>query len=100
MPRDGGVVRLHVEEGYFSTPPKWVTSPTWSSPPPCKQALSYIYNGSISNFDAVDHEILRCLHSIGTSLIELKHGNNCFLEFKRNRRVNFCETLFLIWPLQ
>ena len=22
------------------TPPKWVTSPTWGPPPPCKQALS------------------------------------------------------------
>ena len=22
------------------TPPKQVTSPTWSSPPPCKQALN------------------------------------------------------------
>ena len=48
----------------------------------------------------MDHEILRCLHSTGTSLIELKHGNSCFLEFKRNRKLNFCETLFLIWPLQ
>ena len=39
-------------------------------------------------------EILRCLHSIGTSLIELKHGNSCFLEFKRTRKLNFCETIF------
>ena len=23
------------------TPPKWVTSPTWGTPPPCKQALSF-----------------------------------------------------------
>ena len=22
------------------TPPKWVTSPTWGPPPPCKQALN------------------------------------------------------------
>ena len=25
------------------TPPRWVTSPTWGPPPPCKQALSRRY---------------------------------------------------------
>jgi len=39
VPRDGGVVRLHVKEGYFFTPPKRVTSPTLGPPPSCKQAL-------------------------------------------------------------
>ena len=24
------------------TTPRWVTSPTWSPPPPCKQALSVV----------------------------------------------------------
>ena len=38
--RDGGVVRLHVKEGYVFTPPKRVTSPTWGPPPLCKQALT------------------------------------------------------------
>ena len=23
-------------------PPKWVTSPTWGPPPPCKQALNHL----------------------------------------------------------
>ena len=32
------VARLHVKEGYFFTPPKRLTSPTWGLPPPCKQA--------------------------------------------------------------
>ena len=39
-PQSDGVLRLHVKEGYFFTPPKRVTSPTWGPPPPCKQALS------------------------------------------------------------
>ena len=43
-PLDGGVVRLHVKEGYFVTPLERVTSRTWSPPPPCKQAL--IHPGS------------------------------------------------------
>ena len=30
---------MHVKEGYFFTPHKQVTSPTWGPPPPCKQAL-------------------------------------------------------------
>ena len=30
---------MHVKAGYFFTPPKRVTSPTWGPPPPCKQAL-------------------------------------------------------------
>ena len=34
------VVRLHVEEGSFLTPPKRVARPTWGPPPPCKQALT------------------------------------------------------------
>ena len=34
------VVRLHVEEGSFLTPPKQVTPPTWGPPPSCKQALT------------------------------------------------------------
>ena len=34
-PQDGGVVRLHVKEGYFFTSPKQVTSPTWGPPPLC-----------------------------------------------------------------
>ena len=38
-PRDGGVVRLHVKEGYFFTPPKRVTLPTWGPSPPGTQAL-------------------------------------------------------------
>ena len=42
---DGGVVRLHVKEGYFFTPPKQVTSPTWGPPPPCKQALTFLKDG-------------------------------------------------------
>ena len=36
---------MHVKEGYFFTPPKQVTSPTWGLPPPCKQALSYTFYG-------------------------------------------------------
>ena len=41
-PRDGGVVRLHVDRGYFFTPPtfKQVTSPTWGPPPPCEDGES------------------------------------------------------------
>ena len=31
---------MHVKEGYFFTPPKQVSSPTWGPPPPCKQALT------------------------------------------------------------
>ena len=38
-PRDPGVVSLHVNAGHFATPARWVTSPTWGPPPPCKQAL-------------------------------------------------------------
>ena len=34
------VVRLHVKEGYFFTPPKQFISPTWGSPSSCKQGLS------------------------------------------------------------
>ena len=34
-----GVVRLHVKEGYFFTPPKRDTSSTWGPPLPCKQTL-------------------------------------------------------------
>ena len=34
------VVRLHVKEGYFFTPPKQFISPTWGPPPSCKQGLS------------------------------------------------------------
>ena len=40
---DGGVVRLHVKEGYFFTPPKGVTSPIWGPPPSCKQALKHYH---------------------------------------------------------
>ena len=36
------VVRLHVKEGYFFTPPKQVTLPTWGTPLPCKQALTNV----------------------------------------------------------
>ena len=43
--RDGGVVRLLVKEGYFFTPPKQVTLPTWGPPPPCKQALNFLKDG-------------------------------------------------------
>ena len=39
-PQHPGVVRLHVHAFYFSTTARWVTSPTWGPPPPCKQALS------------------------------------------------------------
>ena len=39
-PRDPGVVSLHVNAGQFSTTARRVTSPTWSPPPPCKQALT------------------------------------------------------------
>ena len=28
------------------TPPKRVTSPTWGTPPPCKQALTHFITGS------------------------------------------------------
>ena len=31
--------------GYFFTPPKWVTSPIWGSPPSFKQALNLTTNG-------------------------------------------------------
>ena len=31
------------------TPPKRVTSPTWGSPPPCKQALKSIFTIYITN---------------------------------------------------
>ena len=41
-----GVVRLHVNAFYFSTTAKRVTSPTWGSPPPCKQALIFIHKWS------------------------------------------------------
>ena len=42
------VVRLHVKEVYCFNPPKGVTSPTWSPPPPCKQALNrYIFSYSL-----------------------------------------------------
>ena len=34
-----GVVTLHVNAFHFSTTARWVTSPTWGPPPPCKQAL-------------------------------------------------------------
>ena len=37
--QDGGVVRLHVKEGYFFTLPKQVASPIWGPPPSYKQAL-------------------------------------------------------------
>ena len=37
------VLRLRVKEGYFFSPPKRVTSPTWGPPTPCKQALSVNY---------------------------------------------------------
>ena len=43
------VVILHVNEGYFYTPPEQVTSPTWGLPPPCKQALSE-FNLRFANF--------------------------------------------------
>ena len=39
-PQHPGVVRLHVNAFYFSTTARRVTSPTWSPPPPCKQALT------------------------------------------------------------
>ena len=35
-----GVVRLHVKESYFVTPPVQVTSPTLGPPATCKQALT------------------------------------------------------------
>ena len=40
-------MRLHVKEGYFFTPPKRVTSPTWGPPLPRKQApsLTVFYRG-------------------------------------------------------
>ena len=31
------------------TPPKWVTSPTWGTPPPCKQALNSTVDAIISS---------------------------------------------------
>ena len=39
-PQHPGVVRLHVNA--FSTTARRVTSPTWGSPPPCKQALTNV----------------------------------------------------------
>ena len=38
-PQHPGVVRLHVNAFYFLTTARWITSPTWGPPPPCKQAL-------------------------------------------------------------
>ena len=39
-PQHPGVLRVHVNAFYFSTAARRVTSPTWGSPPPCKQALT------------------------------------------------------------
>ena len=30
---------MHVNAFYFLTTARWITSPTWGPPPPCKQAL-------------------------------------------------------------
>ena len=38
-PQHPGVVRLHVNAFYFLTTARWITSPTWGPPPPCKQAV-------------------------------------------------------------
>ena len=50
---DGGVVRLHVKEGYVFTPPKRVTSPIWDPPPPCNQNLSMYRGALVSGFENI-----------------------------------------------
>ena len=45
------VVRLHVKEGNFFTPPKRVTIPTWGPPPPCKQALRNVMDWHNRHFE-------------------------------------------------
>ena len=42
-PHDGWVIRLQGNAGYSFTPPEWGTSPYWSPPPPCKQALVEVF---------------------------------------------------------
>ena len=51
VPRDGGVVRLHVKVGYFFTPPKQVTLPTWGPPHPCKHALRNVMDWHHLHFE-------------------------------------------------
>ena len=40
---------MHIKEGYFFTPPKRVTSPTWGTPPPRKQVLGHRQGSSTNN---------------------------------------------------
>ena len=51
------------------TPPKWVTSPTWGPPPPCKQALRGTQSTNIKQ-DKVSKENVVQLHSAATTKIE------------------------------
>ena len=51
------------------TPPKWVTSPTWGPPPPCKQALRGTHATKIKQ-DKVSKENVVQLNSAATTKIE------------------------------
>ena len=51
------------------TPPKWVTSPTWGPPPPCKQALRGTQVTNIKQ-DKVSKENVVQPNSAATTKIE------------------------------
>ena len=51
------------------TPPKWVTSPTWGPPPPCKQALRGTQSTNIKQ-DKVSKENVVQPNSAATTKIE------------------------------
>ena len=42
---------MHVKEGYFFTPPKRITLPTWGPPPPYKQALRNVTDWHNRHFE-------------------------------------------------
>ena len=50
---------LHVKEGYFFTPPEWVTSPIWGPPPSWKQALSRLRSENVLSFENVLFSTIR-----------------------------------------
>ena len=56
------IVRVHVNAGYFLTPPEQVTSPTWhTGPPPWKQALSI--NTKFPALHITDQFPIKCSYS-------------------------------------